>query len=387
MIFLRMAAAVGLVIFAMQGAVAAPEPYTIPLIVDLTGANAFTGSDYAETARAFEHFFNEHGGIKGTPIHFDVRDSQTSPQVAVQLMTQLISQHPAVIAGPAQAGQCAAVIPLVENGPVDYCLSPGVSPKAGGYAFASSVGLEFIQPAIVRYVRLKGYRRIGMIATTDASGQVNEQATVNAVARPENKGVSIVSTQHFGVSDPSVAAQVATLKAANPDVIIVWANGSAFGTVLRNLKDIGSDTPVLTSGANLNQRVMAQFSSFLPSTMLFNGIIYYGRNELSRGPLRSRIDDFYTAFKEIKGSPTPSSGYAWDPLLIIAEALKHLGTSASSAQLHDYLTHLRGFVGISGVYDFRDDNHGLTDKSVIIVRWDTAKDTFVAASRGGGMPL
>ena len=379
--------AVAFAALTLQTGAAAPQPYTMSVIVDLTGGNAFSGNDYADTARAFEHFFNEHGGINGTPIHFDIRDSATSPQVALQLGTQLIAQHPAVIIGPAQIGQCAAVVPLMENGPVDYCLSPGLNPKPGGYVFASSVALAYIQPAMMRYARLKGLKRLAMISTTDASGQLNEQATVDALNLPENKGMSIVSAQHFNATDPTASAQIANMKAANPDAIIVWANGTAFGTVLRNLKDIGSDIPVITTGANLNQRVMAQFASVLPATMLFNGIVYFGRNDLSRGPLRTRIDEFYTAFKEINKTATPSSGYAWDPLLIVAEALKHLGTSATAAQIHEYLTHLHGFVGISGVYDFHIDNHGLTDKSVIMVRWDAAKNTFLPVSRGGGIPL
>ena len=368
-------------------AAAAPQPYTIPYIVDLTGSNAFSGNDFADTARAFEHYFNERGGIHGTPIHFDVRDSETSPQTALQIVTQMLPQHPPVIIGPAQIGQCAAVVPLMASGPVDYCLTPGLNPKPGGYVFASSVALADIQPAMIRYARLKGYRRLAMISTIDASGQANEQATVDAVNLPENKSVAIVSAQHFNASDTSVSAQVATLKTADPDLIIVWANGTAFGTVLRNLKDDGLDVAVMTSGSNLNQRVMTQFASDVPTTMLFNGIVYFGRNDLGRGPLQSRIDDFYAAFKAINKTATPSSGYAWDPCLIVAEALKHLGTSATSRQIRDYILNLHGFVGISGVYNFRNDNHGLTQSSVIIVRWTAAKNSFVAVSRGGGRPL
>ena len=375
------------VALTLASALAAPQPFTMPFVVDLTGSNAFTGSDYADTARAFEHFTNEHGGIRGTPIHFDIRDSETSPQTALQIVTQLIAQHPPVIIGPAQIGQCAAVAPTMESGPVDYCLSPGLNPKPGGFVFSSSVALAYIEPAMIRFARMKGYRRLAMISTTDASGQANEQATLDALNKPENKSVGMVSAQHFNANDPTASAQIANMKGANPDAVIVWANGTAFGTVLRNLKDAGMDFPVMTTGGNLNQRVMAQFANVLPSTMLFNGIVYFGRNDLSRGPLRTRIDEFYTAFKEINKTATPSSGYAWDPLLIVTDALKHLGTSATAAQIRDYIVHLRGFVGISGVYDFQNDNHGLSDRSVIMVRWDAAKGAFFAVSRGGGTPL
>jgi hypothetical protein len=43
---------------------------------------------------------------------------------------------------------------------------------------------------------------------------------------------------------------------------------------------------------------------------------------------------------------------------------------------------------VNGLYDFRSgDQHGLTDSSVVLVRWDQQKKVMVAASRPGGLPL
>ena len=371
---------------AVAQASAAKVPFTIPVIVSLTGTLSFSGNDYLQTTRVFEHFINEHGGIQGTPVHFNVLDDETNPQVSVQLFNSLVDAHPSVVMGPGQTAGCAAIGPLIEHGPVLYCFSPGYSPPRTGFAFASSVALSFIQPAMVRYMRLVGYRRLAMISVTDASGQTNESATVAAVGLPENAGLKIVANQHFTASDTSIAAQIANIKAANPDVVIIWANGTAFGTVLRTLKDAGLDLPTVTTGANLNQTLMRQFNALAPRTLLFNGSLYFGGNALRSGPLRSRIDDFYAAFKEMGKVPTPSAGFAWDPLLIVTEALKTLGTTATAPQLAEYLNHLHGFPGISGIYNFRDDHHGLTDSSVTMVKWNSATQTFATVSRGGGIP-
>ena len=66
-----------------------------------------------------------------------------------------------------------------------------------------------------------------------------------------------------------------------------------------------------------------------------------------------------------------------------------LGTNATAAQLHEYLESLHDYVGITGVYDFRDGSQqGLLKNSpVFMVRWDGEKQDFVQVSKAGGAPL
>jgi branched-chain amino acid transport system substrate-binding protein len=274
------------------------------------------------------------------------------------------------------------------NGPVAWCFSPGLSPASGGYVFAASVALANIEPAMVRFMRLKGARRIAMISTTDASGQATEKATYDSLALRENQSVQLVAAEHFNVPDTSVAAQIARIKAAQADSIIVWAAGGAFGTVLRALTDAGLNVPVMTTAANLNPTQLRQFASFLPSNLYFNGLAYSAKDQLGRGAQRDRVNEFYAAFRVAGQEPTPESGFAWDPLLIGTDALRTLGPDVAPKALRDYLLSLHGFAGIGGVYDFRrGDQHGLTDQAVIIVKWDAAKQQFVVVSHFGGVPL
>ena len=56
---------------------------------------------------------------------------------------------------------------------------------------------------------------------------------------PENKPLSIVAYEHFSDTEISVSAQVARIKAANPDFIYVSASGTPFQTVMRALNDAG----------------------------------------------------------------------------------------------------------------------------------------------------
>ena len=86
-------------------------------------------------------------------------------------------------------------------------------------------------------------------------------------------------------------------------------------------------------------------------------------------------------------SPSPE-GIAWDAAKLIILALRKLGTGASATQVRDYLQTVHGYVGICGIYDFRDgSNRGIGPNDAMLARWNPAIDTWVAASQMGFAPL
>src|SRR5271156_5317724 len=68
---------------------AASGPLVVPTILPLTGPVAFFGQAVANTLRLVEEKVNREGGIRGRSLHFDVRDDQGNPVVAVQITQQL----------------------------------------------------------------------------------------------------------------------------------------------------------------------------------------------------------------------------------------------------------------------------------------------------------
>lgn len=383
-------AAFGLLALTLSGASAAPNPYVINVILNGSGANGYAGQTETDALHAFEQYENKRGGLNGRPIHFQIYDDQTDPRVAVQLANQVLAQNPKpiVVLGSGQVATCAAMAPLFENGPVDYCFTPGFSPKAPGYVFSASASLDKILPAQVRFARGKGWKRVANVSVTTATGQAADFYLRYAMSLPENRDMQLVFNEAFNPADISVSALVARVKAADPQVIISPASGPAFGTLLRALNDAGLHIPVLTSAANEQPDLMKQWAGFMPAETYFNGMLYYARDAIGPGPLRSEIDNFYAAFKAIGARPTPDSGQAWDPALIVVSGLRKLGPNATAAQLRDYIANLHGFPGSSGFYDFRsNDGHGLASDAVIFVKWDPKIGDFVNASRRGGAPL
>ena len=283
-------------LFHAQSARSAETPYEINVILSLTGQAAFIGKADQEMFDAFEATINKEGGIKGQPIHFVYSDDQTTPQVAVQLANALSAKGAPVILGPTIAATCRAVEPLVANGPLDYCLSPGIHPVKNSYMFSVSVASSDVIGVALRYFHARGWHRIARLTSTDATGQDADAAFASWMAQPENKDLTIVADEKFNVSDIGTAAQMARIKAAQPQVVVVWATGTPMGTALRAYGDAGIDVPMFISNSNMTATQAKQYAGIVPKEYYSAAPGYVARLAPSAGSKRAQ-NDFYNSLR------------------------------------------------------------------------------------------
>ena len=367
----------------------APEPVTLHVVMSSTGPFAQAGAEMTTGVKLFVDYANKTGGIGGRPIQLEMLDDKSDPKVAVQLYAELAEKHPAIVLGSSTVGTCAAVAAIVESTPiVQYCFSPGYLPKANSFAFAASVSVSTVLPVMLKYAQARGWRRLAMLTSTDATGILTDKLLPDMIKARPDPGMTLVGNEHFNPLDISVAAQVARIKAADPQVIFTAAVGPVFGTLLRALSDAGVTVPLLTSTANMNVEQMASYRSFLPSEVLFNGFAYQLGGGRVPAALKAPVQAYLNSTRAAGVRPNPLSVDGWDTAQLAVAALRKLGPDASAAAVHDYLENLSGFAGATGVYDMRiGDQHGLTEQSVVVVRWDPLANDFVAVSRQGGAPL
>jgi branched-chain amino acid transport system substrate-binding protein len=248
------------------------EPIVIPVVISLTGQGAFLGKQQAEALAALESSVNARGGVKGRKIHFDIADDQTSPQVAVQLTDALLTKKPAAIIGSDLVGPCAAMSALTKSTTVQYCTSPGLHPEVGSFTYSVGVSTFDIIADAIRYYRRHGEKKIALLTSTDATGQDIDHAVDAAMKSPDNHDVEIVAHEHFATSDLSVAAQLARIKAAQPDVVFGEATGPPFGTILQAVQDAQLKVPVFTSTGNMVHAQLAQYGHFGVKDIMFVGV-------------------------------------------------------------------------------------------------------------------
>ncbi len=367
----------------------AAEPYEMYAILSLTGPFAFLGNSEATSLRTVESVVNKQGGIHGQPIHINIADDASQPAVAVQLANAIIERHVPVMFGPTYVASCLAVAPLVRaSGPVQYCFAPTIHPPAGSYTFSASASSVDQAIETLVFAQAKGWKRLAIIATTDATGQDIENTFTQALATGRFPGISVVEREHFQNGDVSIAAQIAKIKAAAPDALLSTTVGTATGTVFHALKDEGLDLPVITNLGNLQHVQLAGLTGVIPDQMYFTAPRFIARDVSGNGPVRDAQLEFYRAFNAQGIDPDVGNNLAWDVAFVVIDGLRHVGTNATPKQLLDYMEGLHSFAMTDGIYDYRGgDQRGVGLNSLVIARWDPAKKTWVTVSAPGGKPL
>ena len=367
----------------------AAEPYDIDVVLPLTGPAAFLGKAEQISLQQAEKMLAKTDGIGGRPVKFVFHDDQSSPQAAVQLATQIVTTRPAVVLGSGIVAMCNAMAPLMKDGPVMYCFSPGVYPPPGSYVFSSSVATRDLIAAQIRYFRLMGWTKLAVITSTDASGQDAAKNIKAALALPENKDVQLVIETSFNPGDVSASAQIQRIKGAQPQALIAWSTGAGIGTVFKSIAEAGLSVPVATTNGNMTYAQMQQYAGFLPKAL------YTPSSEwlpgAAKGSPAAQIEanrQFHGAFEGSGTKPDAASSFAWDPAMLVISGLRKLEPGATAAQLREYLAGLQGYAGVNGVYDFKKvPQRGLDDSSVYITLWSPAKTTWEVVSESRGVPL
>jgi len=367
----------------------AADPFDITAILPLTGAAAFLGKGEQQAMQLAEKSVNASGGIAGQPMRFVFHDDESNPQTSVLLANQFIAAKPAVLLGSSLVATCRAMAPLMTNGPVEYCFSPGIHPDAGSYVFTSSVSTLDLANALVRYFRLKGWTRIALMFSTDATGQDAENGLKSILALPENKDMQIVQIAHFNITDVSVSAQLENVKAANPQCLIAWSTGTPIATIFRGLVQTGLDVPTATTDGNMTYAQMTQYADFLPKQLYIPAAEWIVTDPNQLPPeVAAEHKKFHDSFAAAGLKPDIASELAWDASLLAIEGLRKLGTSATAAQMRDFIAHQTDHAGVNGIYNYvKVPQRGLDVSNAVVTRWSSTAKTWQVVSKPTGVPL
>ena len=226
--------------------VTAADPYDVDAILPLTGPNAFVGNEQKQSLEILQADVNRGGGVHGRAIRFIIVDSQSNPQIAVQLAGGVVAKHPLLVIGDSALSTCAAMAPLLaENNVLQFCLSPGFTPKLNSTQYQIGTPPPQQADAVMTYARMHGWTRVAMLNQNDATGDSAVKSMTGSLERPQNKALHVVAAERFSPGDISIAAQLSRIRAAGAQFIVTYNSGAPFGIVARGLHDAGIDLPVV----------------------------------------------------------------------------------------------------------------------------------------------
>lgn len=154
------------------------------------------------------------------------------------------------------------------------------------------------------------------------------------------------------------------------------------------MSESGWDGIMMTNAGNLNTAQMEQYAQFIPRQPIFAAPPLMATGTIPDVVRVARTTFLNNMHQANIPFPDQTQVTAWDPAMIVIDALRHMGTNVTSTRLRDYILKLHGFTGVNGVYDFRrGDQRGLDPSSGVVARWDKAGSAFITISKPGGEPL
>jgi branched-chain amino acid transport system substrate-binding protein len=341
--------------------------YRLGVITSQTGSASQLGLGELQGAQLAADTLNAQGGVAGKRIELVVADDQSTPVQAVLQARRMVGQVDAIV-GPSVSSTCNAITPLAESSrTVVYCLSPGIKPKPAGHVWSASVATSDLIRRALQHWRAEGITRIGMLNSTDASGQ--EGAASLQAAAAEMPGTQLAGAATFEPGAVSVTSQLQALAAAKPQALIVWSTGAAAAVALKGVSQLGLDIPVATTDGNLTYAFLGRVADYVPPTLLIPATQDFWWQQSERPPpARALEESYHRDFEARFGSrPDFGPGVAYDAVHVLADALAH--HDGDRTTLKETLERRTGVVGVVGTYDFSPDDHrGLGIDDVAMVR-------------------
>ena len=356
-------AAAALVALAALPAQAA-DPLVIGMIAPTTGPIATVGARQLSAVQWWEQNVNAHGGIKGRQVKVLTCNDEGSPEKAVNCARDLLGQGSILLFNASVTGPIKATMPLVANGPVMLTASPNVLPDASTYVFQTSPSDRDLTQAIADYMKANQLDKIGMIAATDASGEVGVASA--AAVFPKNGIKYDLARIDLRANDASIQlSQVASGKK------IVYSNYSGGGAaaVIKSYNNLGLEQPLVISYANISDPFIALVKNDLPPRLLGTAILSAVPDLVTDKQERAHLDQFvkdYAAWKHDKADSLTLQGLI---LADIAEAIfTNVADPSNAAAVKLWLeTHPVHSVQTE---HFAPDNHvGMSREDVAIVEW------------------
>lgn len=364
----------------------AAEPIKLGAFFDLSGKAAFIGTPTKLVAEMVTEKINAEGGINGRPIELIMADSESEPPKAANIAKKFIyKDQVTAIIGPTLTDTGMVVKKIVHEGKTPIVMTVGGDPVIMGgekfgpfdWVFKSPQRSSTAVERLFIYLKEKKLTKVALLTSDDGFGKDGSRWMRELAPK---YGIEILVEEAFGARDTDMTAQLTKAKNANPQAVIAWTIGPAGSIIAKNKAQLGIALPLfqchgLPDPKYIELAGKAAEGDRMPATKLM--VV----DELpDADPQKKVIQEFVKLYKA-KGYDkqfpiNTHSGYAWDAIMLVANAMKKVGTEPGA--LRKAIEGTKGYVGVSGIYNLTaEDHNGLGVDSMVMVEVKNGK--FVLA--------
>jgi len=366
-------------ISANAGQALAEEPIKIGAFFDLSGPASSIGTPTKLVAEMVVDKINKDGGIDGRPLELVTGDTEADPTKALMTAKRLVEKEKVVaLIGPTRTGTGMAVKAYVEKTRIPTIMTVGGDPViAGGkfgpfeWTFKTPQRTSVAVKKVYELLKARGWTKVALLTATDGFGKDGLRWLKELAPQ---YGLDIVGEEAFAVTDTDMTTQLVKMRDSGAQAFVCWTIGPAGPRVAKNVKQLAISIPLIQCHGQPDPKYIelageASEGNLMPSTKLM-----VVEQLPDTDPQKAVIQDFIHLYKDVyeyheQYPINTHSGYAWDAILMLANAMRQVGTDAE--KLREAIENTKGYVGISGIYNLTPEDHnGLDTDSLVMVKID-----------------
>lgn len=320
---------------------------------------------------------NAAGGLLGRKLSLTVRDDLSQPPKSIQNMSELIDNEKVIaVFGPTNSGNALAwkhipnqkKIPVLGTIGSATDITKPMGAGADNYMFRVGMVDREQVSALFAYVKKNAaIKKIGYMVETTGYGQggLKDLQEIGNLY-----GIKPVAVEKFGVADTDMTSQLNKMKAAGVDTVMVWAQGTPIGQLLRSMEKINYFPLTISSWAADNASFIQTAGPTLAERPLFMRTISEAKTARTQ-KLYDRIGP-----KMKSASAFGFAAHSYDAAMLLAMAIKQAG-STDGSKIREALENLQGsFEGQMKSYSkpFSKTTHeALIAKDYVWIKWTDSK--------------
>lgn len=312
------------------GSPAAAAGIPLGIAVAQTSNVALLGQEQVVGAKIAEQYFNQKGGINGTPIQLILQDTAGDEQGAINAFNTLISQSKVVgIVGPTLSQQAFGADPIADRAGVPV-LGPSNTakgiPQIGNFIARVSAPVSVVAPNSVA-AALVSDPKIKKVAVFYAQNDAFSKSETEIFQKTvKDKGLELVTVQKFQTTDTDFQTQVTAAIALKPDLAIISGLAADGGNLIKQLRELGY-TGTIIGGNGLNtSNIFPVCKKHCTGVLIAQAYSPELPNEIN-----AAFRDAYKAEK--KKEPPQFTGQAFTAVQVFVEALKAVDSKTKLSSL------------------------------------------------------
>jgi branched-chain amino acid transport system substrate-binding protein len=339
------------------------EIFRFGLNLPYTGDAAWIGEALARGADLAVDEINARGGIDGVKLQAVKEDSKALPREGVSSMVKLATLDKVPFVVTSFSGVTMACQPIAAENKVLLIDLGSASSEVLNKPFLYTIAVPnvYMMSCLGAWLCEKGYRKGSTLVLSDSHGR---DTAATFVKKWSQLGGTIVAQEEYGRGDVAFSAQIAKIKAADPDVVVGSAVGKSSSLLIKQMHELGLIPKTVHINGKWDQYALNEARGASIGVMAIDFLLDV-EGQYAR--------DFVKAFSLRYGkNPSWQEANGYEAIYILAELIKRVkakgGNYRSGETLRDALEGKREFASVYGEKSkFGDEHAALKPISIVEV--------------------